>query len=204
MTKPLLIIIAGAPCTGKTTLGQRLAQELRLPFVHKDGPKELLFDCIGWSDRAWSRKLGRASVEILFYFAESLLRAGQCFIVESNFSPPLHAERFLKLKQQYGFEPFQIQCICDGDVLFERFKQRAEVGERHPGHIDKLNYEEFEPLLLKGRYDPLEIGGRIYEVDTTNFASIDYRKIIEAIRAFHVVQQQPFSLQYSLDDHHGK
>lgn len=183
MTKPLLIIIAGPPCTGKTTLGQRLAQELRLPFVHKDGPKELLFDCIGWSDRAWSRKLGRASVEILFYFAESLLRAGQCFIVESNFSPPFHAERFLKLKQQYDFEPFQIQCICDGNVLFERFKQRAESGVRHPGHVDKLNYEEFKPILLKGRYDPLEIGGRIYEVDTTDLACLDYKKILEEIRA---------------------
>ena len=48
--------------------------------------------------------------------------------------------------------------------------------------MDKLNDEEFEPLLLKGRYDPLEIGGRIYEIDTTNFAS-DYRKIIEVIQA---------------------
>lgn len=182
MTKPLLIIIAGPACTGKTTLGQHLAQELRLPFISKDGPKELLFDCLGWSDRAWSRKLGRASMEMLFYFVESQLRAGQSFIVESNFSPPFHTERFLELKQLYDFEPFQIQCICDGAVLFERFKQRAESGVRHPGHVDKLNYEEFKPILLKGRYDPLEIGGRIYEVDTTDFAAIDCKKILEAIR----------------------
>ncbi len=67
MTKPLLIIIAGPACTGKTTLGKHLAQELRLPFIHKDGIKELLFDYIGWGDRAWTRKLGRATIEILFY-----------------------------------------------------------------------------------------------------------------------------------------
>src|SRR5947209_9625972 len=185
MTKPLLIIIAGPACTGKTTLGQYLAQELRLPFISKDGPKELLFDCLGWSDRAWSRKLGRASTEILFYFVESQLRAGQSFIVESNFSPPFHTERFLKLKEQYNFEPFQIQCICDGNVLFERFKQRAESGERHPGHVDKLNFEEFKPILLKGQLDPLEIGGRICEVDTTDLASLDYKKILKMIQAFH-------------------
>ena len=183
MTKPLLIIIAGPACTGKTTLGQYLAQELRLPFISKDGHKELLFDCLGWSDRAWSRKVGRASMEILFYFVESQLRAAQSFIVESNFSPPFHAERFLKLKQQYDFEPFQIQCICEGKVLLERFKHRAESGVRHPGHVDQLNYEEFKPILLKGRYDPLEIGGRICEVDTTDFVSIDYKKIVKEIRA---------------------
>ena len=183
MTKPLLIIIAGPSCTGKTTLGRYLAQELRWPFIHKDGIKELLFDYIGWGDRAWSRKLGQATIEILFYFVESQLRAGQSFIVESNFLPPFHAERFLKLKQQYDFEPFQIQCICDGNVLFERFIQRAESGVRHPGHVDKLNYEEFKPVLLKGRHDPLEIGGRIYEVDTTDFAAIDCKKILEEVQA---------------------
>lgn len=182
MTKPLLIIIAGPPCTGKTTLGKCLAQELCLPFIHKDGIKELLFDCIGWSDRAWSRKLGRAGIEVLFYFVESQLRAGQSFIVESNFSYET-SERFVKLKQQYDFEPFQIQCTCDGNVLFERFKQRGESGQRHPGHVDQLNYEEFKPILLKGRSDPLEIGGRIYEVDTTNFASIEYKKFVEMIQA---------------------
>ncbi|MFZ4462043.1 MAG: AAA family ATPase [Patescibacteria group bacterium] len=42
--KSLLIIITGLPCTGKTTLGRKLAEELRLPFVSKDDFKELLFD----------------------------------------------------------------------------------------------------------------------------------------------------------------
>jgi len=57
MPKPLLIIISGPPGTGKTTLGKRMANELHLPFVNKDSIKELLFDHLGWHDRAWSRKL---------------------------------------------------------------------------------------------------------------------------------------------------
>ena len=50
MTKSLLIIINGAPCTGKTTLGRKLAKQLRLPFLSKDGIKEVLFDTLGWED----------------------------------------------------------------------------------------------------------------------------------------------------------
>ncbi len=42
MASPLLIIVTGPPCSGKITLGRRLAQELQLPFLYKDGIKEPL------------------------------------------------------------------------------------------------------------------------------------------------------------------
>ena len=57
--------------------------------------------------------------------------------------------------------------------MFERFQKRSESGERHPGHVDTQNYEEFKESLLKGKYYPLGIGGEIIEVDTTDFSSID-------------------------------
>jgi 2-phosphoglycerate kinase len=55
MHRPLLVIITGPPAAGKTTLGRQLAGALSLPFIHKDGIKEILFDVLGWRDRAWSR-----------------------------------------------------------------------------------------------------------------------------------------------------
>jgi predicted kinase len=183
MSNTLLIIITGLSCSGKTTFGKRLARELRLPFINKDGIKELLFDNLGWKDRAWSKKLGQATYPILFYFVETLLAAGYSHIVESNFSAELASEKFLELKKQYGFEPFQIQCVTNGEVLFQRFKERSETGERHPGHRDHLNYEEFKAGLLRGRDEPLDIGETIVEVDTTDFEVMDYKKLIELIRA---------------------
>ncbi len=66
MSRAMLVIINGAPGAGKTTLGRRLAKDLELPFLSKDDIKECLFGALGWSDRAWSMKLGRASVELLF------------------------------------------------------------------------------------------------------------------------------------------
>ncbi|MDP2629849.1 MAG: ATP-binding protein [Candidatus Uhrbacteria bacterium] len=183
MSKTLLIIISGLPCTGKTILGRKIAKEFRLPFVSKDDIKESLFDDLGWKDREWSKKLGVATYTILYYFMESLLSAGRSFIVESNFKPEFENERFLMLKKKYAFEPFQIMCKTKGEILFERFKIRSESGERHPGHVDHLNYEEFKETLLTGKLDSLDIGGTVFDIDTTDFDAIDYEKLFSTIRA---------------------
>lgn len=57
----VLIIVLGPPCAGKTTLARRIAQEFQLPLIAKDDIKESLFDSLGWRDREWSKKLGRAT-----------------------------------------------------------------------------------------------------------------------------------------------
>lgn len=183
---PLVVIISGLPCTGKTTLGRWLAQELSLPFVHKDGIKELLFDHLGWQDRAWSKALGRASSELLYYFAEAQLAVGRSLLLESNFNPAFATPKFQALQVQYPFTPVQIFCKADGAALFQRFQQRSESGERHPGHVDHLNYAEFEAILQQGRLAPLAIGGELIEVETTAFEQIPYaalRARLQSIQA---------------------
>jgi predicted kinase len=184
MPKIPLIIISGSPGTGKTTLGKRIAKELNLPIVHKDGIKEILFDKLGWSDRAWSRKLGIASYALLYYLIETQLSAGRSCIVESNFHAAYDAAQFLALKAKYDFEPLQICCVADGEVLLQRFKERATSDDRHPGHVETLNLEEFKPGLLRGRDEVMDIGGTVIEVDTTDFDKVDYEELVERIRNF--------------------
>lgn len=183
MTSSFAIIISGPPCTGKTTLGQYLSSELSLPFLSKDRIKESLFDTLGWGDREWSRKLGRATMQLLYLSVEIELAAGRSFIVESNFKSELATPQFLGLKSKYNFQPFQIQCQTQGDVLVARFKQRTLSGERHPGHVDHISFADVEPDLGRGYYDPLDIGGSLFILDTTDLTRLDYTDLSAAIRS---------------------
>lgn len=156
--KPLLVVVSGPPGVGKTTLARRIAQELELPFVHKDGIKELLFDRLGWQDRDWVKKLNSATYDVLYYFVASLLAAGCSLVVESNFKREEDTEKLLALKKRFDFCPLEIECQAQGEVLLERF--RARIGRRHPGHADHLLLDHLGPTLLKGRTSRWTSAGR--------------------------------------------
>ena len=185
MTEPVpLIILLGPPATGKTPLGRRLAGELRLPCYSRDDFKERLFDCLGWSDRAWSRRLGMASWELFWQVIATQLAAGQATIAETNFHHPRDTERFRELAARYPYISLQINCFTRGDVLVERHRARALSSERHPGHVDHLESAQAELLteLSAGRTEPLDLGGQVIELDTTDFAAIDYEQLVVTIR----------------------
>src|SRR5262249_17077234 len=160
-----------------------------MPFLYKDGIKETLFDTLGWSDREWSRKLGIATYALLFHLLEMELAAGRSLVVESNFDAERAGPSFLALHKRYGFRPVQICCFADGGILLERCRSRATSDERHPGHDDLAHMAELEPVLLRGRLDPLPFDGPIIEVDTTDFAQVDTEAILREVLA--VLGEEP-------------
>jgi predicted kinase len=174
---PLLIIVTGHPCTGKTTLAQHIGDKFSLPLISRDAIKEPLFDVLGWSDRTWSRKLGGATFAVMYEMLGSLLRARVSCIVESNFDVEIASAKFRTLNQRFPFKPFQVVCVTQSQVLLERFRHRDETGERHPGHVDHLGYDEIRERLLQGDHGSLDIGGQVLTIDTTDFDAIDYHEL---------------------------
>lgn len=183
----LVLIITGAPATGKTTIGRRLASDLDLPYIGKDDIKEILFDTIGWKDRAWSRHLAGASYGLMYYVVEQQLAAGLSIAVESNFDRERSTPEFLALQSRHEYRAVQVLCYADGQALMERFVARDHAGLRHPGHIDRDAYQDVEAVLAQGKIEPLALEGPIIEVDTTELDAVRYdvilRKVLDAFRS---------------------
>jgi len=184
MNNPAVIVITGLPATGKSFLAQSLASELRIPLVSKDGVKEAVFDVWGWDGPDISRKVAISSLKALYYFLAANLAAGVSTIVESNFDPKFENERFIAISERFTPRFFQVLCHAEGSVLWERFRQRAISGSRHPGHADTADPERFRDTITRGRIDPLDLPGDLLELDMTEFSSVNYQGVADLVREF--------------------
>lgn len=181
MPEPLLILVSGPPAAGKTTLARRLAAEFGLPLINKDGIKELLFDTVGTRDYDWSQGLGRASIALLYDFAERLLTAGVSLIAESNFHGDADSARLREMRGALEFVPLQIHCTASAEVLEERAERRRHTSERHPGHVQAAQ-GSLTPHIEAGVWRPLQIEGKTVIVQTDDLDAIDYAPAYAAVR----------------------
>ena len=148
---PVLVLVNGPPCAGKSHLTDVLAESTSLPIMTKDMIKETVYDAAGWADRDWSRRLGTAASALLWMFARSLLSQGQDCLIEANFRASLAANELARLTSDLKFTSAQIFVTAAPSVLAERFRTRASLQTRHPGHLDaELQHEYSEGSIPAG------------------------------------------------------
>jgi predicted kinase len=177
---PTLLIIVGPSGSGKTTLARRLAGELSFPLIEKDMIKETLADTLGYPDLAASRRLGRASMALLFRFAGVVLAAGQSCIIESTFLPELAAADLEAMRSRAPFEVVQLLCRVELTVLQERLRRRMASGERHPVHMEHLR--PIDPEDPAWQCPPIPIDGRFIELDMNRPEALDYEALLAELR----------------------
>jgi predicted kinase len=177
-TATFVVLISGPPAAGKTSLSMEIAEAMAVPLFTKDEIKERLFDTIGWSDVEWSKKLGGATYELLFWIIERCVSSCVSLVMESTFHPEWHRARLHDLMDRYGFRLIEVHCMAEPDVLAERFRRR----QRHPGHRDEEIVDTFEEDLAKGAHAALAIGDAMIEVDTTDPDAVDVEALIAKVR----------------------
>ncbi len=172
-TGPVLVVVSGPPCTGKTTLARQIAAEFGLPFYYKDGLKETLCDALGCGDIAWSRRLSGACMELLYHIARTELAVGRSLGIEANFRPDLAAQRYHDLCAMFACRPIEVHCTADAQVTVQRFRRRGASGARHPGHHDAEMAATVAKNIMSGVYGPLELGGPLLRIDTSDWSAVD-------------------------------
>jgi predicted kinase len=179
-----LIIVSGPSASGKSTLADRLATDLQLPVIHRDRIKEAMFDTLGYSDRQQSKKFGITAALILIRELEDMLKVGSSCIVEGKFIPRFSEEELRQLVDDTRADIIQVQCFCEGETLHKRFKQRALSSERHPGHDEANNLDDFKDELLAGKLAYLDLPGEseVLEYDTTDRDESRYQSLIKKVQ----------------------
>lgn len=170
LATPRLILVSGMPATGKTTLAELVADALRWPLFTKDRFKELLFDTGAYDaptfDRAQSRMIGTQAVAMLRSVADILLGSGVNVVVESNFLPGLAARDVSRIRRDAQVR--QIYCTTAPALFLSRYEARADLGSRHPVHLDAEALPELVARVGTDLHGPIPIDAPLMSVNTTD------------------------------------
>ena len=157
---PRLLLVGGAPASGKTQLARQLAARYGAALCTKDEIKEILFETLAAPAEyaqcggdtlsvGWSRRLSDASFALQFHFAATLLRAQRCVLLEGNFRPGEHEVPLTALLSAAGAQAIQILCQASSATRAARLAARAGDAGRHPAHHDeRINAHQPGPDFL--------------------------------------------------------
>jgi predicted kinase len=155
-----LIVVSGAPGTGKSTIARELGAGLRLPVLSLDPIKEALADVLGLGDEDWSNQVGDAAAEEVFRLAADFPDA----VAEGWWR---RARRDRAVTEFAG--AVEVFCHCDPALAAARSIARRQSG-RHPIHRDVINPAGVGAAAhiasLAATVTPLRLGGPLIEVDT--------------------------------------
>ena len=188
------ILVTGIPASGKSTMAKFLAEQLSIPVISKDKIKELLFDDVGFKSREEKVKLGIASMNIMYYMAEQLMKCNQPFILENNFEN-VSKEGLDEILGKYSYNAITLTLTGNYKKIYERFVERNMSTDRHRGHIvndcypeidvnrklDPISYESYEAGIKNRGMDSFKSNGPQIVVDTTEFQNVNLEMVLQEI-----------------------
>jgi predicted kinase len=173
---PTLIVVTGAPGSGKSTVAVPLARRLGIALIAKDDVKEALWEHVGPGDRDRFLEYGRASYPLMLFIARMSLVAGGSAVVEANFTPDWAAEELSQLQRETPFRFVQVLCVADAETCLARYRERAASGRRHPMHRfgGGEALESLERRLAEGLWErPIPLEGALFTLDTTRPVDVE-------------------------------
>ena len=193
-----LLIMAGGPGTGKTSMAGRLLTYFEgVSVISYDAIKEKNWDIFGFDNVTQKDRLNSWGLEEFYLTIQKQMWENKTILIEYPFYQR-HKPRLQELIDGYDYTAVTILLHADLHTVYERGCNRNNDGSRHPGHLLNCYHKEtFTPNLLKGTHDTfvsyedfcagiakkdydINLGLRI-PVDVTDFSTIDFEDIIRQI-----------------------
>jgi predicted kinase len=163
-SQSMLIVMAGLPGTGKSTLSRALASELNGSVIDKDRIRAALFDP---ADIEYSTEQDEFCMRVMLKVAGYLFRkdpARKVFLDGRTFSRSYQLNRATGYASALG-QPWRIiECICSDETA----RKRLEGDVSHPAKNRNFNLY----LAVKARFEEIMLPKTVINTDQTLEACI--------------------------------
>ena len=156
---PLVVIVSGAPGSGKTTLASKLAHYLNLPHIERD-------KISGGLEYTLGEKVDRISQSIPTYYSmlSSMIDSGVGFVTDGTLYKGVSE---VDIERYVSKRAFAVNVHARARNEKERFVEREKTREGRPndwveGHLKTLD-EIYEDTV-----HPLQLGVPLIEVDANS------------------------------------
>lgn len=124
-----LIILTGAPASGKSSFAISLSNILNIPWVSKDAYKVKLFEQHGFNSHAEKKKLSIRGEEMLINRIEQAVSRNENLIIDNNF------KNFDSIRDVLTRYDTECKIICfylcaNSAILAKRYNERILFGKR--------------------------------------------------------------------------
>ena len=185
MKTPALIIITGAPGSGKSHLaGLVLGRYPALELISYDAMKETYFDRFGFDNVTEKNALMDRCLGDFFRLVEKELAEGKNVLIEYPFCRK-HVPSLQTVLERTSAQPCTVVLYGDWATLWERQNRRDEAPDRHLGHLCDVYHkgapgrrrrlmplDEFRSSCIEKDYY-IDLGDSVH-IEVTDFSRIDY------------------------------
>ena len=160
-----LIVFAGPPCAGKSTVAAEVAARRGLPHLQMDGTRRRILP-----DAAHTRADREVAYRAMHFAAELLLTAGTGVILDAPYGHPEDRCEVAAIAARTGAAALLVECAVPPAIAVARFAARGPdpvrldlTAERVDAMVREFRYSRLGLLLDTATLDPIACARRVEE-----------------------------------------